>query len=153
MFYIFPTSVFSWQILEIRNMSKRKLAHENNSSEGYPNIGKHWVVSSSPAPVRNCKMMRRRVLPAGPSAAATAGPGQCLEWRHVADKFTYWRKYTCWYLAGHSLLFESKWDKCFGMKRPAYGAYLFSRLQIRSLVLFLWWAISLPLIKGVISHT
>lgn len=36
--FYFPISVFSCQILKLRYMSKIKLAHGNDSSQGYQNI-------------------------------------------------------------------------------------------------------------------
>lgn len=39
--FIFPFSIFSCLILKIRNISKTKLAHGKDSSQGYQNIRKH----------------------------------------------------------------------------------------------------------------
>lgn len=55
------------------------------------------------APVRNYKMMKMHMLPAGPSVPASAGLVSVENGDTWQRDFTCCRKYSCGVLAGHSL--------------------------------------------------
>lgn len=122
-------------------MSKTELAHGKDSSKGYQNMRKHWIIPPTPSTCEKLQNDNNAYVANWAICSSYCWPCQCLECRHLSEKFTCCRKHWFGVLAGHSLPFESKWNKCFGIRvlhmvhHPSNGIWKYG------LGPSLWWAI------------
>ena len=98
------------------------------------------------APVRNYKMMKMHMLPAGPSVLSSAGLVSVENgdtWQRdsrVAGSIVV--------MSWQVILFESKWNKCFGIRELHTVHHPSSGIGKYGLVPWLWW----PVLYHISKH-